>query len=119
MFFQSNIVKAQDAFVIVCSITSSPSPPLPPPSPPPQAPADRLIRKNVGLGAIAESLATPTASTDAKADTEISMARRSLRWLHKRGLKHYTVPLAILCTTLLKLAIGTGSYSGEYGCIHV
>ena len=41
------------------------------------------------------------------------MARRSLRWLHKRGLKHYTVPLAILCTTLLKLAIGTGSYSGE------
>ncbi|KAI5835155.1 glycosyltransferase family 57 protein, partial [Schizophyllum commune Tattone D] len=84
-----------------------------PPSPPPQAPADRLIRKNVGLGAIAESFATPTASTSARADTETSMARRSLRWLHKRGLKHYTVPLAILCTTLLKLAIGTGSYSGQ------
>ncbi|KAL1710999.1 glycosyltransferase family 57 protein [Schizophyllum commune] len=84
-----------------------------PPSPPPQAPADRLIRKNVGLGAIAESFATPTASTAVKADTETSMARRSLRWLNKRGLKHYTVPLAILCTTLLKLAIGTGSYSGQ------
>lgn len=31
MYYQSNAVKTQDAFVIICSITSSPSPPVPPP----------------------------------------------------------------------------------------
>ncbi|KAF8236340.1 hypothetical protein L208DRAFT_1422001 [Tricholoma matsutake] len=31
VYYQSNAVKTQDAFVIICSITSSPSPPVPPP----------------------------------------------------------------------------------------
>ena len=31
VYYQSNAVKTQDAFVIICNITSSPSPPVPPP----------------------------------------------------------------------------------------
>ncbi|KAL1743172.1 glycosyltransferase family 57 protein [Schizophyllum fasciatum] len=91
------------------SLSPVSSPAASPPLPTPRIPSDKILRRNVGLDAIAESFAAPPA----KADTETSMARRSLRWLHKRGLKHYTVPLAILCTVLLKLSIGTGSYSGQ------
>ncbi|TFK73606.1 hypothetical protein BDN72DRAFT_834480 [Pluteus cervinus] len=43
IYYQSGIVKAEDAFVIVCKITSSPCPPPPPPTVPRQAVPKSLL----------------------------------------------------------------------------
>lgn len=32
--------------------------------------------------------------------------------MHKRGIKHWVVPGAVLAATLVKAGIGLGSYSG-------
>ncbi|TRM64053.1 ALG6, ALG8 glycosyltransferase family-domain-containing protein [Schizophyllum amplum] len=85
-----------------------------PPSPPAISvlSADRFLRKNASLGTIAEAFAASSTAAP-NSSTETSMARRCLRWLHKRGLKQHTIPLAILCSILLKLSIAMGSYSGQ------
>ncbi|KAF8967145.1 glucosyltransferase [Flammula alnicola] len=44
---------------------------------------------------------------------ETAMARRWIRWMHKRGFKQWVVPGIIAVSTLVKLAIGLGSYSGQ------
>ena len=48
-----------------------------------------------------------------RADTETTMGRRWIRWLHKRGMKEWVVPGAILASTFAKCCMGLGSYSGQ------
>ena len=43
---------------------------------------------------------------------ETAMGRRWIRWLHKKAMKQWVVPGIIAASTLVKLAIGLGSYSG-------
>jgi hypothetical protein len=40
------------------------------------------------------------------------MGKAWIRWMHKRGIKSWIVPLLVLVSTLLKFCIGLGSYSG-------
>ncbi|KAK7048375.1 DNA replication helicase [Favolaschia claudopus] len=47
-----------------------------------------------------------------KETTEHAMARRWVRWMHKRGVKAWVVPSALLTATCIKFSIGLGSYSG-------
>jgi len=51
-----------------------------------------------------------------KADAETAMGRRWIRWMHKRGIKGWVVPGAILASTWIKYCIGLGSYSGQFSC---
>lgn len=48
-----------------------------------------------------------------RADTEAAMGRRWIRWLHKKGMKEWVVPGAILASTFVKCCMGLGSYSGQ------
>lgn len=41
-----------------------------------------------------------------------SMGKRWIRWMHKRGVGEWVVPGAVVVSTLVKFAIGLGSYSG-------
>ena len=41
-----------------------------------------------------------------------AMGRRWIRWMHKSGMKEWVVPGVIAASTLVKFAIGLGSYSG-------
>lgn len=41
-----------------------------------------------------------------------AMGRRWIRWMHKRGIQKWVVPGIITASTLVKFAIGLGSYSG-------
>jgi alpha-1,3-glucosyltransferase len=41
-----------------------------------------------------------------------AMGRRWIRWMHKRGIKEWVIPGVIAASTLVKFAIGLGSYSG-------
>lgn len=43
---------------------------------------------------------------------EKAMGRRWIRWMHKRGMKAWVLPGALLTSTLVKWCIGLGSYSG-------
>ncbi|KAF8158135.1 ALG6, ALG8 glycosyltransferase family-domain-containing protein [Crassisporium funariophilum] len=43
----------------------------------------------------------------------MGMGRRWIRWLHKGGMKAWVVPGIIGASTLVKFAIGLGSYSGQ------
>ena len=43
---------------------------------------------------------------------ESAMGRRWLRWMHKRGLKQWVVPGLICASTMVKLMVGLGPYSG-------
>ncbi|KXN88065.1 putative dolichyl pyrophosphate Man9GlcNAc2 alpha-1,3-glucosyltransferase [Leucoagaricus sp. SymC.cos] len=36
-----------------------------------------------------------------------------IRWMHKRGIKAWVIPLLLLMSTLFKFCIGLGSYSGR------
>lgn len=56
--------------------------------------------------------ARPKAHEKADRDGEAAMGRRWVRWMHKRGIKHWVVPGAVLAATLVKAGIGLGSYSG-------
>ncbi|KAF8073702.1 glycosyltransferase family 57 protein [Lyophyllum atratum] len=49
-----------------------------------------------------------------RAEVETSMGRRWIRWMHKRGARHWVVPAAVLAAVLVKACIGLGSYSGEW-----
>lgn len=42
------------------------------------------------------------------------MGKAWIRWMHKRGIKAWIVPLLVLASTLVKFCIGLGSYSGEF-----
>ena len=42
-----------------------------------------------------------------------AMGRRWIRWMHKRGIKEWVIPGVIAASTLVKFAIGLGSYSGR------
>ncbi|KAF8195559.1 glycosyltransferase family 57 protein [Pholiota molesta] len=44
---------------------------------------------------------------------ETATGRRWIRWMHKRGIKQWIVPGIIAASTLIKVAIGLGSYSGQ------
>ncbi|KAJ7044140.1 glycosyltransferase family 57 protein [Mycena alexandri] len=46
-------------------------------------------------------------------EAEHAMARRWIRWMHKRGVKAWVVPSALLAATCLKATLGLGSYSGQ------
>ncbi|KAF7346335.1 Glycosyltransferase family 57 protein [Mycena sanguinolenta] len=46
-------------------------------------------------------------------EAEHAMARRWIRWMHKRGVKAWVVPSALLAATCIKLSISLGSYSGR------
>jgi alpha-1,3-glucosyltransferase len=41
-----------------------------------------------------------------------AMGRRWIRWMHKRGIEEWVIPGVIAASTLVKFAIGLGSYSG-------
>ena len=43
---------------------------------------------------------------------EDSMGKAWIRWMHKRGIKAWIMPLLMLISTLLKFCIGLGTYSG-------
>ena len=45
---------------------------------------------------------------------ETAMGRRWIRWMHKRAIKQWVVPGIVAASTLIKFAIGLGSYSGGY-----
>jgi alpha-1,3-glucosyltransferase len=57
---------------------------------------------------------TLTAKHRAKAHEpeETATGRRWIRWMHKCGQRQWVVPGTIAVATLIKLAIGLGSYSG-------
>ncbi|GLB38327.1 putative ALG6 ALG8 glucosyltransferase family protein [Lyophyllum shimeji] len=57
----------------------------------------------------------PSSTRQERADAETSatMGRRWIRWMHKRGLKQWVVPMGILAAVLVKACIGLGSYSGK------
>lgn len=37
-----------------------------------------------------------------------------IKWMHRRGIKTWVVPLLVLLSTLVKFAVGLGSYSGRF-----
>ena len=43
---------------------------------------------------------------------ESTMGRRWIRWMHRRGLKQWIIPGILSVSTIVKFAIGLGSYSG-------
>ncbi|KAJ6559179.1 glycosyltransferase family 57 protein [Mycena vulgaris] len=57
----------------------------------------------------AEDAAPPPPEREA----EPAMARRWIRWMHKRGVKAWVVPCALLASTCIKVCMGLGSYSGQ------
>ncbi|KAJ7459872.1 glycosyltransferase family 57 protein [Mycena latifolia] len=57
----------------------------------------------------AEDIAGPPREREA----EPAMARRWIRWMHKRGVKAWIVPSALLASTCIKVCVGLGPYSGE------
>ncbi|KAJ6477423.1 glycosyltransferase family 57 protein [Mycena vitilis] len=46
-------------------------------------------------------------------ETEPAMAKRWIRWMHKRGVKAWVIPSALLASTCIKVSMGLGSYSGQ------
>ncbi|TFK64631.1 hypothetical protein BDN72DRAFT_846397 [Pluteus cervinus] len=48
-----------------------------------------------------------------KNGVDTAMGRKWVRWMHKKGIKEWTVPSAIAFATLVKLCISLGSYSGK------
>ncbi|KAF7314320.1 Glycosyltransferase family 57 protein [Mycena kentingensis (nom. inval.)] len=64
------------------------------------------------------SLSASTVAEDAphqrarERESEHAMGRRWVRWMHKRGVKAWVVPCALMGATCVKLAVGLGSYSG-------
>ena len=52
-------------------------------------------------------------SSDKVHEAEASaMGRRWIRWMHKRGIEEWAIPGVIAASTLVKFAVGLGSYSG-------
>ncbi|KAG6820725.1 hypothetical protein H0H93_012778 [Arthromyces matolae] len=43
---------------------------------------------------------------------DTSMAKRAVRWMHRRNMRTWLVPIAIGAAVLVKAVIGLGSYSG-------
>ena len=43
---------------------------------------------------------------------EVAMGKLWIRWMRKRGIKEWVIPGIIAVSTLVKFAIGLGSYSG-------
>ncbi|KAJ7109746.1 glycosyltransferase family 57 protein [Mycena crocata] len=46
-------------------------------------------------------------------EVEPAMARRWIRWMHKRGVKAWVLPSALLGSACIKASMGLGSYSGQ------
>lgn len=46
------------------------------------------------------------------AEHEDGLARRSVRWMHKHGMKHWTTLCAVLVAVWVRWTVGLGSYSG-------
>lgn len=81
------------------------------------ASAGRMLHHQMSFSSMASSSVTvrPTrvkATEKADPNGDAGMGRRWVRWMHKRGIRHWVVPGAILAATLVKAAIGLGSYSG-------
>ena len=45
---------------------------------------------------------------------ERAMGKEWIRWMHKRTIKRWVIPSILAASTLVKFAIGLGSYSGGY-----
>jgi alpha-1,3-glucosyltransferase len=63
-------------------------------------------RRNPGQGEGLMQMGTPE-------PMEPAMGRRWLRWMHKTGLKQWVLPGIMGASTLVKLLIGLGPYSGS------
>ncbi|KAJ7175874.1 glycosyltransferase family 57 protein [Mycena filopes] len=46
-------------------------------------------------------------------EAEHAMARRWIRWMHKRGVKAWVIPSALLASTCFKATLSLASYSGQ------
>ena len=61
-----------------------------------------------------ETIVDAGRSDDNVQDAEgTAMGRRWIRWMHKGGINAWVVPGVIAISTLVKFAIGLGSYSGR------
>lgn len=45
--------------------------------------------------------------------TDNATGRRWVRWMHRKGIRQWTLPITLVAVTLVKLALGLGSYSGQ------
>ncbi|KAF7298940.1 Glycosyltransferase family 57 protein [Mycena indigotica] len=61
---------------------------------------------------IPTQLSSSVIAEEREREPEHAMGRRWVRWMHKRGVKGWVVPCLLLASTLLKLCVGLGSYSG-------
>ncbi|KAG5635041.1 hypothetical protein H0H81_012625 [Sphagnurus paluster] len=74
-----------------------------------------LLQHNARLASSPRPGSTPRTHAQPQAQEpppEQSAGRRWIRWMHKRGLRHWVAPLAVLAALLVKTSIGLGSYSG-------
>ncbi|KAF8645218.1 hypothetical protein AX16_008045 [Volvariella volvacea WC 439] len=62
---------------------------------------------------ISSSKAGSVAKVQTQPDGDGSMGRRWVKWLHKRGIKQWAIPGIIAASTLVKLCMSMGSYSGR------
>ncbi|KAJ7212099.1 glycosyltransferase family 57 protein [Mycena pura] len=46
-------------------------------------------------------------------EAEHAMAKRWIRWMHKRGMKAWVIPCSLLASACIKFCVGLGSYSGK------
>ncbi|KAJ7672726.1 ALG6, ALG8 glycosyltransferase family-domain-containing protein [Mycena rosella] len=65
------------------------------------------------LSSLQEADDAPNPKPPPEREAELAMARRWVRWMHKRGVKAWVVPCALLAATCVKVCVGLGSYSGE------
>lgn len=83
------------------------------------ASTSRMLQHQMSFSSMASSSATirpPRIKVPEKTDVngDAGMGRRWVRWMHKRGIRHWVVPGSLLAATLVKAGIGLGSYSGAW-----
>ncbi|KAG6831930.1 hypothetical protein H0H92_006531 [Tricholoma furcatifolium] len=75
------------------------------------SPVARLQKPKPSVS-VSASTSTSTSTHTHVADST-SMGRRWIRWMHRRNLRAWVVPVAVGTAVLVKLALGVGSYSGH------
>ncbi|KDR82818.1 hypothetical protein GALMADRAFT_851446 [Galerina marginata CBS 339.88] len=73
---------------------------------------ERLGRVPGSPGVAGRPHAGAQAQAQAHEPEEPALGRRWIRWMHKRGVRQWIVPGVLVASTLVKFAIGLGSYSG-------
>ncbi|KAK2465327.1 hypothetical protein APHAL10511_002681 [Amanita phalloides] len=53
-----------------------------------------------------------SSKVEAAGSSEHAMGRRWIRWMHKRGIREWVLPGALLASALVKWCVGLGLYSG-------